>query len=610
MFSKLNLLVVCFIVCAFSGTVDAQCTAANLLPNVDIATLEENTLVIDVRPDQINQFRGKSTFKNQARIALVNMNPFLFSYSLKVDQTEIQDTGFLNFLNLLGAPVSDLIGSVSASSRSAEVSTATGGNLSVLIARTAVRPTAPHSSCPAEQTNDARQALESLAYIRNLVVNTAKVGAAGGLDANIAATAGQFGLARNAFMTHKNVIFDSSVEAAPLCTAANTLGGQLTGYPHVNAIQNLLISIRNFQSLVDELKSSAQEYQSEYDDCPARIQGLSYAANLIRLADEFSKIGKAYETKARAMLDETKAYDALASTIAKLNNQMLQKEYTVESRYDISALEITATAEPLGNSPAVRTRDIVEQRVVGDISSAQASAASAQASTRVVSVGSVESAEGVKVFAPRGARATFRAQAASADGDSGGNDSGGGGGGGNNQAGAKQIKTTGVIGARRFQISGGMAFSSLGRREFQPVLGFPRNAEGEIIDPETGNPTTDRKLTNIVGLSEESKRRFAPIGMLHYRIPYTEYIFASVGLTGKRDEYGVDLEYLFGPSVLYRNLFLTFGAYAGKQQRLAGDLFQGAAIEGDTIPVRKEYKWGLGFSLTFKIPLGDKKTDN
>jgi hypothetical protein len=423
----------------------------------------------------------------------------------------------------------------------------------------------------------------------------------------MAARMAQYATGEAAFDARKDVIFSSSVDATQLCTNANQLHVQLTAaaYPDVDTIKALLVEIRDFQSLVEELKSSAQEYKTEYESCPARLSsGFNYADNLIRLANELAKLGQAYETKATAMLDETKSYDALRKTIASLNtheHELLQKQYTVESQYDISALDITATAVPLGDTPATRAREVVEQRVVGDIRSAQSSAASAQASARVVTVGATESAQGVKVFAPH--RATFRAQAQAADGDAKGNGDGGG-----NETGVKQIKTTGIIGARRFQISGGMAFSSLGRREFQPVLGFPRNSEGEIIDPETGNPTNDRKLTNIVGLSEDSSRRFAPIGMLHYRIPYTQNIFASVGFTGKRDEYGVDLEYLFGPSFLYRNLFLTFGAYAGKQQRLAGDLFEGAAIEGDTIPVRKEYKWGFGFSLTFKIPLGDKKT--
>jgi hypothetical protein len=97
--------------------------------------------------------------------------------------------------------------------------------------------------------------------------------------------------------------------------------------------------------------------------------------------------------------------------------------------------------------------------------------------------------------------------------------------------------------------------------------------------------------------------------MLHYRLPFSRNIFASVGFTGKRDDYGVDLEYLIGPSILYKSMFLTFGGYAGKQQKLAGDLFEGSPIEGD-IPVRKNYKWGFGFSFTYKIPLGGKDPGN
>ena len=127
--------------------------------------------------------------------------------------------------------------------------------------------------------------------------------------------------------------------------------------------------------------------------------------------------------------------------------------------------------------------------------------------------------------------------------------------------------------------------------------------------PATGNPTNDRNLTKIVGISEHSSRRFAPLAMLHYRLPFSRTLFASVGFTGKRDDYGVDLEYLIGPSVLYKNMFFTFGGYAGKQQKLAGDLFEGSPIDGD-IPVRKNYKWGFGFSFTYKIPLGDKEPSN
>lgn len=154
-----------------------------------------------------------------------------------------------------------------------------------------------------------------------------------------------------------------------------------------------------------------------------------------------------------------------------------------------------------------------------------------------------------------------------------------------------------------------MAFSSLGKREFQPVLGYARNEEGVIVGDD-GQPTDKRELTSIVGVSEDSGRRITPVAMLHYRMPYVRNVFASVGVTGKRDSAGTDLEYLLGPSFLFRNMFFTLGGYVGKQQSLAGDLFLGAKLPGTTVPVQKGYRWGLGFSFTYKVPLGKPKTEH
>jgi len=597
MYTKLTLIAAISLLFAVATIASAQCSVGNLKP---VSEFEKTALVIDVRPDQINQFRGKSSFKDEAHIVLVNMNPFLFSYSLKVDQTEIQDTGFLNFLKLLGSPVSDIIGSASAASKSEALTASVGGNLGLLITRTNNPPAAPHASCDATQVADATLAIHELAQVRQQVLDYL-FGAGGvpGLKATVASGERQYRNARNSFLAQKDVIFDSSVDATQLCNSANTLHMQLTGYPDVATMGNLLTDVRDFKSLVDELKSSALEYKAEYDGCPARANGLSYAENLIRLANELSKLGDAYEAKVNALIAETKGYDALVQTIAKLNNhenQTLQREFTVVSRYDISALDITATAIPLGEDTGL-PRDFAPQRVVGDIQSAQAGRAGmAQGNARLVNVGATDSAQGVRVFGPRSTSVT--AQAAGADG--GGDDSGGK---GDEGAGAKQIKTKGTIGARRFEISAGMAFSGLDRQEFKPVLGYPRNAQGEFIDPATGNTTTTPKLTQVVGFSEQSSRRFGPMAMLHYRIPSQRNVFLSTGFTGKNDDYGLNLEYLIGPSVLYKNMFFTFGGYAGKQQKLAGDLYLGAPVDGD-FAVRKDYKWSWGFSFTYKIPLG------
>jgi hypothetical protein len=632
------------LLCASALRATAQCSTDNLKA---VSAFEKNSLVIDVRPDQINQFRGKSTFKNQARIVLVNMNPFLFSYTLKVDQTEIQDTGFLNFLNLLGSPVSDLIGSVSASSASKALSASSGGNLEFLINRTAGAPTLiPAKACSNADGETAKEAFGEIKNLRDALVNniliteaedpkkreaeqTAKKKLAKTespdswrtLTEKIEDAVGRYKGVSATFKEHKNVIFDSSVDAFTLCSSADKLltGLEKEDYPEVSELKALKKEVSDFKSLVNELHSSAVDYKAEYGNCPTRIKGLNYADNIIRLADELGALGTAYETLIGSMMEETKGYDALKATIARLEspvlgekgqpvlegnkekreNRTLQREYTVNSQYDISALDIVATAVPLGEDSELPIRkDLRDPRfpVVGDTQAAQRDRnAPAQSSARIINVGATASAQGVRVFAARSM--SLRAQAAEADGGNGGD----GGKGNETGGGAKQLKTHGIIGARRFEISGGMAFSSLDRREFQTVLGYPRNEQGEIIDPATGNPTTDRTLTKIVGVSEQSSRRFAPLGMLHYRL-FSRNIFASVGFTGERDDYGVDLEYLIGPSVLYKNMFFTFGGYAGKQQKLAGDLFEGAKVDGD-IPVRKDYKWGLGFAFTYKIPL-------
>jgi hypothetical protein len=596
-------LIAAILLCATVPSAKAQCNSGNLR---SVSDFERNALVIDVRPDQINQFRGKSSFKNEARIVLVNMNPFLFSYSLKVDQTEVQDTGFLNFLKLLGAPVSDLIGSASAASLSEALDATTGGNIKLLRDRTSTPPTTliPSSSCDDAKTEAAKLAILELTLVRQAVLDKLDgVGGVPGVKATVTNTATSYTTARNNFQAQKETIFDSSVESTALCNAANTLHSQLirAGYPTVNNLRGVLTDVRDFQSMVEELKNTGLEYEAEYNDCPARARGLSYANNLVRLANELAKLGQAYETKVNALINETKGYDALVKTIATLNNhenRTLQKEYTVFGQYDINALDITATAVPLGEDSGLPSKDFSPQRVVGDIQKAQSDGNPAQGNARLVRVGATESAQGVSVLAPRSV--SFRAQAANGERGDGGNgaDTGAG-----SNGGAKEIKTHGTIGARRFEISAGMVVSGLDRREFQPVIGYPRNAQGEFIDPATGNPTTDRKLTKIVGISEQSSRRFAPIAMLHYRLPYTKRIFMSTGFTGKRDDYGVDLEYLIGPSVLYKNMFFTFGGYAGKQQKLAGDLYEGAPTDG-AIPVRKDYKWGWAFSFTYRIPLG------
>lgn len=162
-----------------------------------------------------------------------------------------------------------------------------------------------------------------------------------------------------------------------------------------------------------------------------------------------------------------------------------------------------------------------------------------------------------------------------------------------------QTKTyTGIFDSRRFSLSGGIVYTSLEKREFQPVLGLERDF--------TGMPVNGNTLTNVIGLKDNSGWTLGPLLLLNTRLWETRNfgIHASVGITGKRDKAGTDIDYFFGPSFSFLNrlVFLTPGVYVGKQQRLAGEAFIGAPVEDDTvIPVVKEYQAKPGFSLTFRI---------
>lgn len=158
-----------------------------------------------------------------------------------------------------------------------------------------------------------------------------------------------------------------------------------------------------------------------------------------------------------------------------------------------------------------------------------------------------------------------------------------------------------------FSISGGVIFSPLRKREFIRVQGFERDAQGNqvLVD---GKPN----LTTVVGLKENSPTRIVPAvflnGLLTERkTGFIDGVHFSLGITAKNDNKGTDMEFLVGPSLsmLERRMFFTFGGYAGKQQKLAGDLFEGLALPSGVseIPVEKNYRWSFGFALSYRIPV-------
>lgn len=162
-------------------------------------------------------------------------------------------------------------------------------------------------------------------------------------------------------------------------------------------------------------------------------------------------------------------------------------------------------------------------------------------------------------------------------------------------------------GAPFFSLSGGLLFSPLRKREYVRIQGFERDQQGNL-ELTNGKPN----LTTVVGLKENSSTRIIPAIFLNGRLqdfsnPYVDAVHISLGITAKNDNKGTDLEFLVGPSfsMFERNMFFTVGGFAGRQQKLSGGLFEGFAVPAtvDELPIQKNYRWSLGFALSYRLPV-------
>jgi hypothetical protein len=118
---------------------------------------------------------------------------------------------------------------------------------------------------------------------------------------------------------------------------------------------------------------------------------------------------------------------------------------------------------------------------------------------------------------------------------------------------------------------------------------------------------------NTIIQQQNSGTRILPIAVLHARYwdqlpPKNWYSFIpnyfSAGVTDKSsDNKGTNIEYLFGPSWAFaeRQIFITAGAYAGQQQRLANSLTVGSttSLSSANLPITQTTIWKAGFAITW-----------
>ena len=148
-----------------------------------------------------------------------------------------------------------------------------------------------------------------------------------------------------------------------------------------------------------------------------------------------------------------------------------------------------------------------------------------------------------------------------------------------------------TFGSPIFTLSGGMVFSPMETRQYVRVQGTRETAMGGV------------EIVNRVGRSEASNQRILPMALLHVKVGPTYYV--SIGATAKPDKQGTQPEFLFGGSKSFASgwLFLTAGAYVGRQSSLDGGLAEGTIVPATLaeIPVRKSTTVRFGFSISFKL---------
>lgn len=163
---------------------------------------------------------------------------------------------------------------------------------------------------------------------------------------------------------------------------------------------------------------------------------------------------------------------------------------------------------------------------------------------------------------------------------------------------ADDLKNEIRIGGIPFNLALGMAYTSLEERTFNPIVGFARDRQGNLTNGET--------LTRIVGVTSSSDYRLVPLALLHSRLLNfgDRSFYFSTGVTGKKTDNNVHIEYLLGGSTnLYRRkVFVTVGAFAGKQQLLGGDLFTGLELEtSQPVTTQSRYVWKPAFAISYDI---------
>jgi hypothetical protein len=489
------------------GCPTASC--ATCLPKTEDA---DRTITIDASTGTV---KGARKYKKgqHAQVVIVNKNPYIRAYTVKIDETQTPESALNSFLPLLGPIIADQLTPPKDTKTDDDASkkNAKATNDEKATLKAGGPPPCPEQAELDDLIREKNRAMAAAAALKGSYepLATKHKAVAGNYKSGVDTLSG----------THAScqVLYCTSL------TLRDQLGQRVSD-----------ASIKTVQDASDALKTRANDLKldtavmrRQYPDCPLPIldeydalaggllgQAGEVDASLVKVRDDNKKFEKATETIDKVLVDQ--------SSFAEV--------YEIPQKRSTDTATVTLSAKGLksfGGDPEDKSSDIAKVEVqFGD--------------------------------------------------------------------------------APYFTASGGIAVSTLEKTEYQRVQGFAANREGQV---------TGTTVTSIVGVKEDSSTRITPIVMLHGRLYRPEVekwlgfsgLHWSLGVTGKNDNKGIDIEYLVGPSASFLNdqLFVTVGGYAGKRQTLDGNLFPGAEVPKDLaeIPVHKNYHWKLGFALTYKLPV-------
>jgi hypothetical protein len=536
-------------------------------------------LVLDARPFAINQSMGKFSFSGKTgRVSVTNMNPFVYKYNITVGQQELTSSAITDFIDLLLPP-----GLKPASGKTQSDGKRVAATIDRLAAIEARLDSFDPSQCPHANDNGC----VALIAMNDLYV---KIKAA--MPADFQQITNDLPAGVTTYENDLLKVRKEDATAYETCHAAHRMNADLISFDPATKLDQLRTAGRDLirvKALASELETMSDNYSSD-DDLKKyqvlRCEGFSCVKDFKAYGTAVKNLLGTYEPELTARTTLYKKINAMLDFTeqTKETEGLFARTFEITKRYEMSAATISIA------------RVKIEQTDQGNKPNAE---------------GEGSSGAGTKSPKPAGAGSSSSSGSANGSDDGDGNAAGTGdkptsepksgdkkGDGavsGSNLASA-QVNESITLGRPRFLLSGGLVFSPLARRTFETVKGFSRDGDG--------NPTGDG-TKDVVGFGENSPRRLLPMAILNTRLASFEptSLYFSFGVTAKHDD-NLDIEYLLGPSfsLLNERALFTFGAYAGKTQRLVSDVKLGDEIPdsaGDAKLFVKHYAWKPGFSFSY-----------